>query len=144
MAHIVSSIHQNPPVHNVLGPSFSGAFLLALFTFPISARSESHSGKGHTLLMEGEMENFNAVEEVVPVELENEIGVLDEGRCQVDLYAIEGKVDQGLEVNKEAMEKHTHSTVVGGLGVLLGGRNDMVPRSPFPGGERRHEYGTRS
>ena len=46
--------------------------------------------------MEGEMENFNGVKKVVPVELENEIDVFKESRCQVDLYAIGGKVDQGL------------------------------------------------
>ena len=50
------------------------------------------------------MENFNGVEKVVPVELENEIDVFEESCCQVDFYAIGGKVDQGLEINKEGLE----------------------------------------
>ena len=53
--------------------------------------------------MEGKMEHFYTVEEVVPVELKNEIDILEKGHCQVDPYAIRSKANQGLEVNKKVV-----------------------------------------
>lgn len=73
------------------------------------------------------MEIFHTVEEIVPVEFEQEIDItsLEEGRHQADLAASGGKVNQGLKANEEGLEKSSDPTVVGSLGVLLGGRSSM-------------------
>ena len=74
------------------------------------------------------MEHFYTVEEVVPVELKNGISILEKGHCQVDLYAIRSKVNQGLEVNKKWLEECFHSAVVSSLSILLSSWDDIWPQ----------------
>ena len=55
--------------------------------------------KGHSLPVESEVESFRCVE-VAAVEFQQEIHIFEERYHQVDLNAIRGEANQGLEVGE--------------------------------------------